>query len=478
MIIINCIEYFLSKLFIFIITLLKYYFTSIFNIKYKYISKYTGKFENKLFIYLIYTFNKKLYNRIKLWCCNKKIDSFCICELWNKIYNSSICKYDDKYNLNNIDGMITSILLINHYGYNSYVYDKFMIIYKGCNYDINWLNILNYKLYSNKKIITNINTTLDENDDDNCINIDNNCKIAIISDWASGTIHSINVLKEIQKFNPNIIIHLGDVYYVGNKDEQKNNLLKPIKKYLPNTKLFILPGNHDYMSGNVGIKYALNKLNQKSTCFSLYNEYIQIQGLDTAFNDKNYLVPIFGNYSMPYIENEELLWHYKRIECAKNKNRKIIFLSHHPLFSNNDKNDLENYLNTKLVKQFNNYINDIDVWFWGHIHWFDIYKPHLVDDDVILKKGRCIGNGAANRDTMPFNEYLEYNKSDDLFKSLCEISNNNLIPKFPKQLYNTCYGNSFVIINSKNNNMNISYYSLNYKNIDEYYLKKVHVENL
>ena len=79
---------------------------------------------------------------------------------------------------------------------------------------------------------------------------------------------------------------------------------------------------------------------------------------------------------------------------------------------------------------------------------------------------------------MPFNEYLEYNKSDDLFKSLCEISNNNLIPKFPKQLYNTCYGNSFVIINSKNNNMNISYYSLNYKNIDEYYLKKVHVENL
>jgi hypothetical protein len=46
-----------------------------------------------------------------------------------------------------------------------------------------------------------------------------NARVALIADWGTGTEAAINLLQSVRQRSPDIVIHLGDVYYSGTESE-------------------------------------------------------------------------------------------------------------------------------------------------------------------------------------------------------------------------------------------------------------------
>ena len=75
-------------------------------------------------------------------------------------------------------------------------------------------------------------------------------KLAFVADWATGTALAKNVMRCIGEQRPDVVIHLGDVYYSGTKEEMNDHFLKVVREYLPEqTQVFNLAGNHDLYAG-------------------------------------------------------------------------------------------------------------------------------------------------------------------------------------------------------------------------------------
>jgi hypothetical protein len=54
---------------------------------------------------------------------------------------------------------------------------------------------------------------------------DGEVRIALAGDWGTGTDEAACIAKLIDVFDPHYSIHLGDVYYVGDRDEVDENFL-------------------------------------------------------------------------------------------------------------------------------------------------------------------------------------------------------------------------------------------------------------
>jgi len=79
------------------------------------------------------------------------------------------------------------------------------------------------------------------------------CKIVFVSDWGTGTPLARNVMRCIADQQPDIVIHLGDVYYSGTKQEMQDHFLTIVRDCLaPHTRVFNLAGNHDLYAGGAG----------------------------------------------------------------------------------------------------------------------------------------------------------------------------------------------------------------------------------
>ena len=88
--------------------------------------------------------------------------------------------------------------------------------------------------------------------------------IALIGDWGTGEPLAKNLLNEVKKLNPDVVIHLGDIYYSGTKDEVRVNFLDVCRTVFgQSSPVFTLCGNHDMYSGGEGLSFA------KSLCPTL-----------------------------------------------------------------------------------------------------------------------------------------------------------------------------------------------------------------
>lgn len=84
---------------------------------------------------------------------------------------------------------------------------------------------------------------------------DQEIRIALAGDWATGTDEAYEIGQHIEAFKPHYTIHLGDVYYVGDNAEVDLNFLgktsKKGKKYdaclwpIGSNGSFALMGNHE-----------------------------------------------------------------------------------------------------------------------------------------------------------------------------------------------------------------------------------------
>jgi hypothetical protein len=230
-------------------------------------------------------------------------------------------------------------------------------------------------------------------------------KVALIADWGTGTDVAVDLLKEVAQQKPDVLIHLGDIYYSGTAAECDVNFRRVVDTVLGRganpIPVFTLSGNHDMYSGGAGFYGLLTMLNQPPMqqpasffCLRSTDNHWQFVAMDTGKNDYN---PFSVTTVLTSLEADEEDWLVARIgEFAGN----TILLSHHQLFSalsqiGRPKADgsLVAY-NPYLAVSFRRFADAapgrIAAWFWGHEHALNVYKPYLG-----LERGRCIGHGAV-----------------------------------------------------------------------------------
>jgi len=216
------------------------------------------------------------------------------------------------------------------------------------------------------------------------------CKIAFVSDWGTGTPLARNVMRCIAEQNPDIVIHLGDVYYSGTKQEMNDHFLSIVREYLPEeTSIYNLAGNHDLYAGGAGYYWLIDQLGQPASYFCLRNEHWQILSIGAPPETGD---PKAALSAIPAIDPKEVEWHHHKLDTASG--RKTIMLSHYQLFTasgniGRTKDNRPLAVNPILYQAFSPCLNNIALWLWGHEHNMIAFEPYIG-----LRKGRCIGSGA------------------------------------------------------------------------------------
>jgi hypothetical protein len=220
-------------------------------------------------------------------------------------------------------------------------------------------------------------------------------KLAIIGDWGTGDKVAINVLQQVAALQPEVLIHLGDVYYAGTHNEEQTNFLDICRQVLGNDILiFSMCGNHDMYSGGQGYYWLVDQIGQQASYFCLQNASWQFLAMDTGHNDNNPMtvatnmtkLVTFGTWA-------EENWLLDKINLA-GANQKTVLLSHHQLFSPfgsvGSINGQGYAYNPNLRATFQAVMSRITLWFWGHEHTLAIFDPYMG-----LQRGRCIGASAV-----------------------------------------------------------------------------------
>ena len=238
-----------------------------------------------------------------------------------------------------------------------------------------------------------------------------NATIALLADWATGTQEAVRLLQQVARKKPDVLIHLGDIYYSGTHRETHANFLDICNRVLDRANsriaIYTLTGNHDMYAGGAGYYSLLPLLNpsppfspkqrQASSFFSLRTSdgAWQFLAMDTGLHDHD---PFTVSTDVTFLEPRESGWLVDKIDRFHAQGGRTILLSHHQLFSAFDyigtaaskTAGLEAY-NPKLLETFRGVLEkgSVSAWFWGHEHNLCIYEPYGP-----LQRGRCIGHGA------------------------------------------------------------------------------------
>jgi hypothetical protein len=202
-------------------------------------------------------------------------------------------------------------------------------------------------------------------------------KLALTADWGTGLYGAPLIANEIRKRAPfDLLMHLGDIYYSGTREEVQERFLAPWPKdagALSRT----LNSNHEMYSGGEGyFEVALPALNQTSSYFAFQNGHWLLVGLDTAYVDHD-------------MDGEQVAWLNLVIDRARAANggvaKKLVLFSHQQPWSRLDNQGpklqqaLRHLLDAKAVT----------AWYWGHEHQCVVYDAH----PRFGLFGRCLGNG-------------------------------------------------------------------------------------
>jgi len=236
------------------------------------------------------------------------------------------------------------------------------------------------------------------------IRIKPNSRIGLVGDWGTGAGPAVQVLEQLEAQQPDIVIHLGDIYYSGTDTECRENfeaiVNKVLRRHQSKIPVYTLAGNHDMYSGGHGYYDLLKRLNAGDQtqpasffCLRASDDSWQLLGMDTGLHDYS---PVSVNDVVTFVEADEQAWHKRRIAEFAGKS---ILLSHHQLFSRyssiGEKDRSGRYVpyNKRLKTMFDDFLSigkPIPAWFWGHEHNLGIYKKYLD-----LKYGRCLGHSAV-----------------------------------------------------------------------------------
>jgi hypothetical protein len=236
------------------------------------------------------------------------------------------------------------------------------------------------------------------------IEIASNARIAVFADWGTGTDAARQLIVHIKELRPDILVHLGDIYYSGTARECQSNFVNLIESVFDRRQnpipVFSLAGNHDMYSGGAGYYAMIRSLNSGALnqgasffCLRTADASWQLLAMDTGYNDYN---PFNVADVLTFVEPDEQKWHLDRLADFSGR---TILLSHHQLFSAFSRIGAASPAgkpvpyNPKLLATFNLFAKlakPISAWFWGHEHTLSIYQNGYLG----LARGRCLSHGA------------------------------------------------------------------------------------
>jgi hypothetical protein len=209
---------------------------------------------------------------------------------------------------------------------------------------------------------------------------------------------------------PDLTIHLGDVYYVGDEPEIQENCFGVRRGDFDGVEWrqgqqgsFALNGNHEmYANGGPHFTTFLPKLGLRSSgekqvasFFCLEAGGWRILAIDTGYNSVGFpilsLIPLINR--IPAIGGdchlEKALIEWLRNDVKPQQNPKpTLILSHHQYFSAFEKSY------TRPAQQLTEFFPKPKevVWMWGHEHRLGIYGKGDKDGGIDAY-GRCLGHG-------------------------------------------------------------------------------------
>jgi Calcineurin-like phosphoesterase len=297
------------------------------------------------------------------------------------------------------------------------------------------------------------------------IEIKAGAKIALIGDWATGARPAVEVLRSVADTKPDIVVHVGDIYYSGTPaecDKHFAEIVTPILRRDSNVPFFTLSGNHDMYCGGAGFYSLIRKLNsapfeQSSSFFCLRSsdQRWQLLAMDTGLHDDN---PSTVADTLTFLEEDELVWHCDRIKEFPGR---TILLSHHQLFSAYspigpiDKSGKRSPINPRLHAAFKQMsaTKDVAAWFWGHEHTLSIYEPYAG-----LSRGRCIGHGA-----------VPVSVQDPIYSPLTELDDAPIAKSVKLGTQGGVYNHGFAILELRDDSCEAVYMEVTGKGAQEMY---------
>ena len=226
-------------------------------------------------------------------------------------------------------------------------------------------------------------------------------KIAIAGDWGTRNLSSAAIGQQILAKNPDITIHLGDVYYAGEMDQERQFVTDWPAGVNSKYPAFALNSNHEMYSGGQGyfrvaLQSAKFSAQQRLSYFALDLPKWVIVGLDSAYDAPH---KIWQLYQTGNLNQVQIDWNRGVTAKARAAGKKIVALTHH--------HGLD--VSGVMVPNFFNQVMDAftvdadrrgpDYWYWGHVHGVLVFKPIQISKQVILS-GRCVGHGGV-----PYREF-------------------------------------------------------------------------
>ncbi|WP_420013982.1 metallophosphoesterase family protein [Tateyamaria sp.] len=264
----------------------------------------------------------------------------------------------------------------------------------------------------------------------------NDAKIGFYGDWGTGGEDAWHLFYEMMKHEPDVLLHLGDIYNTGNHYDIKHKFLEPMDEVcrhlgVSRPPVLTIPGNHEYFTKAKSYFHMLDTLNsahgsewlQEASFFCLRtaDHKWQFIGSDTGLQSytKRHGHGAGAGKTVPGFEDSELEWHRKRISEFPGR---TVFLSHHQVVSPDfsmysgpasGASGNYTYWNPNLVEAFachmpsgsanpnKTYLEAIDLWLWGHDHWFVPFVDNVTvptfgqtPAGAKLRRGRLLGGSA------------------------------------------------------------------------------------
>jgi hypothetical protein len=251
--------------------------------------------------------------------------------------------------------------------------------------------------------------------------------LSLLGDWGTGTDEAQKVGERVAEFAPDYTIHLGDVYFVGDQTEIRENFLgertspyEPVKWPMGRIGSFALSGNHEaYARGYGYFESILPRMGlresgaywgagQWASFFCLENKFWRIVALDTGYNSIAFdwgRMPVLGKskwlresvHLKPKCNLPEPVMRWVEQVVKPDADRRgLILLTHHGCYS-----AFGEWYQIPAV-QLARTIHRPVIWFWGHEHKLGIYDRYSIRNGIEAY-GRCIGHAGmpVERGKMP-----------------------------------------------------------------------------